>query len=375
MKVLLTGAGGFLGWHTRVRLRATTDHETVPVTRSTWPELDRLVADADAVIHVAGVNRGTDGAVREGNIGLAEDLAAAVRSSGARPRIVFANSVQCGNLSPYGEGKAGAAGVLAGLAAELGSPTVDVRLPNLFGERGRPRYNSFVPTFAEAVMEGRRPSIEDRPIELLHVQQAAQVLIDALEGEPGVIEPRGTPTTVQSVFDRLVDFQRLYTSGDIPPLLCDLDVDLFNTLRAALFPSHYPIPLVARSDDRGSLVEVVRAHGGQGQTFVSSTRPGMTRGEHFHLRKIERFVVLAGRATIALRRVFSHQIVTFAVSGAHPCIVDMPTLWAHNITNTGSSHLTTLFWTNDLFDPDRPDTYSDPVAVAPRELVDAGAAR
>ena len=375
MKILLTGAAGFLGWHTRVRLRALTGHTVVPVTRANWLELPELMDGADAVIHVAGVNRGPGGEVREGNIALAEDLAAAVRSSGARPRIVFANSVQCGNPSPYGEGKSGAAAVLAGLAAELGTPAIDVRLPNLFGEHGRPRYNSFVPTFVEAVLEARMPSIEDRAIELLHVQQAAQVLIDALEGEPGVIGSRGTPTTVQAVFNKLVDFRRLYTSGDIPPLSSDLDIDLFNTLRSALFPSHYPIRLGARSDSRGSLVEVVRAHGGQGQTFVSSTRPGMTRGEHFHLRKIERFVVLAGQATITLRRLFSEETVTFAVNGVRPCIVDMPTLWAHNITNTGSSHLTTLFWTHELFDPGRPDTYPEPVAVAPRELVAAGGQR
>jgi UDP-2-acetamido-2,6-beta-L-arabino-hexul-4-ose reductase len=375
VKVLLTGAEGFLGWHTRARLAATTDHQIVPVTRSTWPDLDRLVADADAIIHVAGINRGPDPDVREGNLGLAEDLATAVRSSGARPNIVFANSVQSGAPSPYGQGKAGAAAVLSGLAAELRRPAVDVRLPNLFGEHGRPRYNSFVPTFIEAMLEGRTPFIEDRPIELLHVQQAAQVLIDALEGGPGVIEPRGTSTTVQAVFDKLVEFHRLYTSGDIPPLCSDLDVDLFNTLRAAMFPSHYPIPLSTRSDGRGSLIEVVRAHGGQGQTFVSSTRPGMTRGEHFHLRKIERFVVLAGQARITLRRVFSRETVAFSVTGVRPCIVDMPTLWTHNITNTGSSHLSTLFWTHELFDPGRPDTYPEPVAVAPRELVDAGAGR
>jgi UDP-2-acetamido-2,6-beta-L-arabino-hexul-4-ose reductase len=375
MRVLLTGATGFLGWHTRVRLRAMTDHETVPVTRSTWPDLDRLVADADAVLHVAGVNRGMDGEVRDGNIRLAEDLAAAVRSSGARPRIVFANSVQCGNLTPYGEGKAGAAAVLAGLASELDTPTVDVRLPNLFGEHGRPRYNSFVPTFVEAVMEGRSPVIEDRPIELLHVQQAAQVLLDALDGGDRLIEPTGTPTTVQTVFDKLAHFQRVYASGDIPPLLTNLDIDLFNTFRAARFPEQYPIPILSRSDHRGSLVEVVRAHGGQGQTFVSTTRPGMTRGEHFHLRKVERFVVLAGRATITLRRMFSHETTAFAVSGTQPCVVDMPTLWTHNITNTGSSHLTTLFWTHELFDPGRPDTYAEPVVGAPRELVGVGAAR
>jgi UDP-2-acetamido-2,6-beta-L-arabino-hexul-4-ose reductase len=101
----------------------------------------------------------------------------------------------------------------------------------------------------------------------------------------------------------------------------------------------------------------------------------MTRGEHFHLRKVERFVVLAGRATITLRRMFSHETTAFAVSGTQPCVVDMPTLWTHNITNTGSSHLTTLFWTHELFDPGRPDTYAEPVVGAPRELVGVGAAR
>ncbi len=373
MKVLLTGAAGFLGWHTRVRLKATTDHEIIPVSRSTWPDLDRLVMDADAVIHVAGVNRGPDGMVRDGNIWLAEELAAAVRSSGARPRLVFANSVQSGNPSAYGEGKSGAAEVLGRLAGERGAPFVDVRLPNLFGEHGRPRYNSFVPTFVEAVMDGRTPLIEDRPIELLHVQQAAQALIDGLEGRSRQIQPRGTPTTVQTVYDTLVNFHRLYASGDIPPLLSGFDLDLFNTFRAALFPAHYPIRLDVRADDRGSLVEVVRAHGGQGQAFVSSTRPGMSRGEHFHLRKVERFVVLAGQATITLRRLFSSETVTFAVGGVRPCIVDMPTLWAHRITNSGSSHLTTLFWSSELYDPACPDTYPEPVSIALRELVDVGA--
>ena len=354
---------------------ATTDHEIVPVTRSTWPDLDQLMVDADAVIHVAGVDRPPDGQIREGNIRLAEELVAAVRSSRARPRIVFANSVQCGNASPYGQGKAGAADVLARLVADLGTAFVDVRLPDLFGEHGRPHNSSLVPTFVEAVVEGRKPFIEDRPLELLHVQQAGQVLIDGLEGESGLLKPPGTLTTAQTVFNKLGDFQRLYASGEIPPLLSDLDVDLFNTLRAALFPSHYPIRLGVLSDDRGSLVEVVRAHGGQGRTFVSSTRPGMTRGEHFHLRKIERFVVIAGRATITLRRLLSSETVSFTVSGIRPCIVDIPTLWAHKITNTGSSHLTTLFWNYELSDPRHPDTYPDSDAIASRELVDIGAGR
>ena len=111
-----------------------------------------------------------------------------------------------------------------------------------------------------------------------------------------------------------------------------------------------------------SLYKGVRSHGGQGQTFVSTTRPGITRGEHFHLGKVERFVVLSGSATIALRRLFTDEVVSFDVSGDRPCVVDMPTMWVHNITNTGDDELTTLFWTHSLFDPDAPDTYWEPVA-------------
>jgi UDP-2-acetamido-2,6-beta-L-arabino-hexul-4-ose reductase len=137
---------------------------------------------------------------------------------------------------------------------------------------------------------------------------------------------------------------------------------LFNTYRAALFPNHYPIALTAHADERGRLVETVRAHGGQGQTFVSTTRPGITRGEHFHLGKVERFVVLSGRARISLRRVCTDEIVSFDVSGEAPAVVDMPTMWVHNITNIGDTELTTLFWTHSLFDPDNPDTFWEPVA-------------
>ncbi len=153
------------------------------------------------------------------------------------------------------------------------------------------------------------------------------------------------------VYDLLCGFHDRYITGDIPPLLSDFDLHLFNTLRAAMFPDRYPIDLTKHSDSRGDLVECVRSHGGQGQTFVSTTHPGITRGEHFHLAKIERFVVLRGRARISLRRLLHDGVVNFDVSGDEPCVIDMPTLWAHNITNTGSEELVTLFWTNTVFDP------------------------
>jgi len=117
----------------------------------------------------------------------------------------------------------------------------------------------------------------------------------------------------------------------------------------------------------------VRAHGGQGQTFVSTTKPGITRGEHFHLRKIERFVVLRGEARISLRRMFADDVVSFDVTGDAPAVVDMPTMWVHNITNTGASELTTLFWTHELFDPAAPDTFPDTVSPVNSDHTTLGA--
>ena len=194
------------------------------------------------------------------------------------------------------------------------------------------------------------------------MQGAAQALIDGLTTTRRTARAGGHADHGAGGLRHAAGVQRaVLRPGDIPPLESDLDVDLFNTFRAALFPAHYPIPLTRARDDRGRLVETVRAHGGQGQTFVSTTKPGITRGEHFHLRKVERFVVVGGAARISpAAGVHRRGRVVRRVSGDEPVVIDMPTMWAHNITNTGDDELTTLFWTNELFDP-RPDTYPEPV--------------
>lgn len=361
MKVAVTGADGFLGWHLRVRAKALRPElEIVPVAQADWPRLAELLTGVDAVIHVAGINRDTDEAVRDGNIALARDVVAAVGDG--RPRLVFANSVQVGNGTPYAIGKAGASHVLGEAAAGWGTGYTDVRLPNLFGEHGRPAYNSFVATFVAAAVAGETPgSLVDRPIGLLHAQQAAQALLDGLEGS-GVSEPVPYETSVKQVWDTLAEFRSTYQGADVPDVTEDFRLDLFNTYRAGLFPASYPLALTPRADQRGRLVEGIRSHGAGGQVFVSTTNEGFTRGEHFHLRKIERFAVLSGRAEIALRRELTDEVVTFVVSGDDPVAIDMPTMWTHNITAIGGE-ATTLFWTNELFDPDHPDTYWESVRV------------
>lgn len=355
MKVAVTGADGFLGWHLRVRAFATRpDLEIVPVAQADWPRLAELLVGVDAVIHIAGINRDTDEVVRDGNIALARDVVEAVGSG--RPQVVYANSIQVGNGSPYAIGKAGAAEVLGEACGRWGTGFTDVRLPNLFGEHGRPAYNSFVATFVAAAVAGETPeSIADRPIGLLHAQGAAQALLDGL-ATSGVVSPEPHQTSVAEVWETLAEFRSVYSGSDVPDVSDPFRLDLFNTYRAALFPAAYPLTLAPRADQRGRLVESIRSHGAGGQVFVSTTNPGFTRGEHFHLRKIERFVVLAGKAEIALRKMCTDEVVSFVVSGDDPVAIDMPTMWTHNITALDGEG-TTLFWTNELHDPDAPDTY------------------
>ena len=366
MRVAVTGAAGFLGWHVRCALKARGGHEVRTVDRAEWADpfrLDAALAGAEAVLHLAGANRGDDEAVRTDNEQLALELTAALDRAGARPAVIYADSIQAGNGTPFGIGKVAAAGHLTQWGTRVGAPVADVRLPNLFGEHGRPRYNSVVATFCAALAAGDDPVVEqDRELPLLHVQDAVDVLLDlAAAPRTGVVEPAGTPVTVSALRDLLTGFRATYATGEIPDLAAPLHRALFNTYRSFTFPAHFPIRPAPHADDRGVLFECLRAGGGPAQVFCSTTRPGHTRGEHFHLRKVERFLVLSGTAEIALRRLFDDEIVRFEVSGSAPAIVDMPTMWAHSITNTGRDELTTLFWADELLDPDRPDTYPEAV--------------
>lgn len=370
MRIAITGGHGFLGWHTSCRLRAEHGLEPVRLVRADFGSVERLsqaVADADVVLHLAGVNRAeSDEAVEQGNVDLATALGAALEITGRPVHVVYANSIQSDQHSPYGRGKLRAAEVLGGAVAAVGGTLTDVVLPNLFGEHGRPRYNSFVATFCDLLATGGRPKVEvDAVVPLLHVQQAAEALIAAaFRREDRRVRPAGEPRRVSEVLRRLETMQEVYATGEVPPLDTDFDRDLFNTYRSHLFPQHFPIHPALHQDDRGALSEVVRAHGGTGMAFVSTTRPGRTRGDHYHLHKVERFFVASGEAEIALRRLYDDEVVRFRLSGDRPGFVDMPTLWVHHIRNVGKSDLVTVFWADQLLDAEHPDQYPEKVEEA-----------
>jgi UDP-2-acetamido-2,6-beta-L-arabino-hexul-4-ose reductase len=372
-RVVVTGATGFIGWHARVRLRALGGFEVVPINHEDFAgeALVHAVTDADVVIHLAGINRASDRELEDGNVAIAERLVEALKAAGSTASVVFADSIHSASDTPYGRGKRHAGEALQAWGVASGAKITIARLPNLFGEHGRPNYNSFVATFASSIASGEMPEINvDHPIPLMHVQGAVAAMIAAwMADSEGVVEPHGTSLMVSEVLDKFLAYYEVYRTGDIPALDNDTDVALFNTLRAAMFPTAYPFKPTPRSDQRGTLVESVRVHGGQGQTFVSSTHPGFVRGEHFHLRKIERFQVLSGRAVIRLRRLLTDEVIDFEVNGDEPSVVDMPTMWAHSIKNVGTEELVTLFWAHELFNPEAPDTYPEPVMISPEDHV------
>ena len=367
---VVTGGFGFLGWHLACRLRAVEGVTPTRVGRDGYADPEALassLAGAETVYHLAGVNRAeSDDIVERGNVELAERLGAAVRSNARPLHVVYGNSTQSLVDSAYGRGKRAAADILRAAVEDVGGTLADVVLPNLFGEHGRPGYNSFVATFCHEVAHGRTPTLTgDRAIPLLHAQDAAAALVEASRARvTAQLAPEGTERGISEVLDLVRGCHELYSRGDLPRLDEPFRVDLFNTYRSYVFPQRFPFRVSVHRDERGDLFEAVRAHGGTGQTFVSTTVPGASRGDHYHLRKVERFLVVKGEAEIALRRLYADEIVRFRLSGSEPAFVDMPTMWVHNITNVGEGRLITAFWSDQLLDPDNPDQYPERVEAS-----------
>jgi UDP-2-acetamido-2,6-beta-L-arabino-hexul-4-ose reductase len=373
-RIAITGGFGFLGWHLRCAIRMHGGYEAVAIGRDMFTDVATLAAavrGADAVVHLAAVNRGEQADVERENPRLARMLAEALRSLGATPHVVFANSTHSRDpqaqapvpaLTPYGRAKREAAAILGEWAAAAGARFTDIRFPHLFGECGRPFYNSAIATFCHQLAVGDTPAIQvDAELELVHAQRACDLILDAIEhGRTGGVSPSGERMRVSEALERLQRMSAVYQDGTLPQFTSAFELELFNTLRACRFPAHYPGRLQVRSDARGRLFEAVRSHH-EGQCFASWTVPGAVRGNHFHRRKIERFLVTSGEARIRVRRLFSDEVHVFDVRGDIPVFIDMPTLHTHDIRNTGSSELFTLFWSHEMFDPQAPDTYAEAV--------------
>lgn len=326
-------------------------------------KMDTLVAGVDGVLHLAGVNRAEDEELLHGNVLAAQQLAAALSRTGFSGRCVYASSTHESRDNAYGRGKRQAGELLTEAAEAGGWAQVVLIVPNVYGEYGRPDYNSGVATFAHRIVAGEDCEVNaGAPLELVYVGDlVAEMLLHVRDGgATGAKRIQGLETTVGSVHQTMCRLWETYAADEIPSLETELELRLFNMLRGAAFPRFYPRDYNLRSDHRGRLAEVVRARRG-GQVFFSSTQAGATRGNHYHLQKVERFAVVQGEARISIRRLFDDVVHEFDVCGDKPAFIDMPTLHTHSITNTGDGPLLTLFWAHEFFDPDAPDTYPEPV--------------
>ena len=363
----ITGADGMLGWHLRCALVGHPKIHVRLATRQTFSSPDSLqefCEGLDVLVHFAGMNRGDKDEIFNTNVGLGEQVLAACHTSNTKPQLFFANSTHVHRDTAYGRSKAKLAEMFYQWSQKEGVVFHNLILPHVFGEGGKPFYNSVVHTFCHQIATGEEPQIDqDGDLELLHAGAVADLILDRMSKTCATEDLRvqGTGCKVSQLLERLQGYAQLYCEQQIfPNLEEDLDRDLFNVLRYFLYPQHYPVALTLHADERGSLFEAVKGKQG-GQCFVSTTRPGVTRGNHFHRRKVERFLVVQGEAVVRVRKLFSQETREFFVDGATPVFLDMPTLHTHSITNVGSSDLLTLFWAHEIFNPETPDTWWEEV--------------
>ncbi len=331
-------------------------------TFASHAQLASFVAGCDVVIHLAGMNRGDDGEIFATNVELTRNLIEACEETGSKPHILFASSIHFRRKTAYGRSKKLCSSMFNDWAERSGAKFTNLILPNMFGEHGQPFYNSMVATFSFQLAQGDEPKIiEDSLVELMHAQDLAEEISAIIEHSvDGDIRLVGRKLRVNGVLGKLREFDALYRRNIVPDLSDPFDRNLFNTYRSYFFPQAYPFQAELRRDDRGELFEAVKAEQG-GQCFISTTKPGVTRGNHYHRHKFERFLVIKGEGIIRIRKLFSDVVNEFHVLGNNPEYVDIPTLHTHNLTNVGEDDLITLFWAHEHFDPMSPDTIPERV--------------
>ncbi len=371
LNIGITGQAGFMGTHLFNRLNLEPElFSLIPFEDSFFHDpsiLNNWVKNCDVVVHLAALNRHNQpDEIYNTNLGLVQQLIRALDATDSKPHILFSSSTQEERDNPYGRSKLEGRGMLAEWADMVGTPFTGLIIPNVFGPFGNPYYNSVIATFSHQLTNGEEPKIDvDGHLKLIYINELTEIFRSSIlekRMDLAYKVPHTSENRVSEILALLEGFKSDYLEkGVIPELKSDFEHNIFNTFRSYIdIASHYPVALNKHSDDRGSFVETMRLEIG-GQFSFSTTHPGITRGNHFHTRKIERFVVVKGEAVIQLRRIGTEKMIEYRVSGKNPSFVDMPVWYTHNIKNVGEEDLYTLFWINEFYDPEDPDTYFEKV--------------
>lgn len=366
-KIGITGKNGFLGYHLYHQIKyCYPEYKIIEFDRSFFKHaflLDKFVADCDVIVHLAGINRLEDEkALYDINVSVTQNLVDSLKRTSSRAHVIFSSSLQENKENYYGLAKKKAREILHDWSKKADTLFSGLIIPNVFGPFGKPYYNSVVATFCHQLTHNESPKIQnDNEIQLIYVgdlvHEIMKCIIHSVNDPFYKIETK-ISRKVSEILKELKEFKETYfEKGEIPILKSNYEIQLFNTFRSYInINSFYPKQLNCHLDDRGVFAEIIR-HGISGQTSFSTTLKQITRGNHFHTRKTERFTVIKGEAIIQLRKIGSKEVLNFKLSGSKPAFVDMPIWYTHNITNTGEDELITVFWINEPYDPNNPDTY------------------
>ncbi|HJD24783.1 MAG TPA: capsular polysaccharide biosynthesis protein CapF [Firmicutes bacterium] len=369
MQILITGANGFIGRNLIAELHnrgyddlRAYDVDTDPARLNEW------AAGCDFVFHLAGVNRPQDEAeFMTGNAGFTADLLAALRRRRNPCPVMLASSIQAAQDNPYGRSKRAGEELLAAYGRETGADVLIYRFPNVFGKWCRPNYNSVVATFCHNIARGLPITVNDPAVSLrlVYIDDLVAELIRALQGQETregdfCTVPVTHTATLGEIAEILRSFAESRKTLAVPDMGDPLTKKLYSTYLSYLPEDGFAYSLKQNQDARGSFTEILRT-ADRGQFSVNVAKPGITKGNHWHHSKNEKFLVVSGKAVIRFRRIDSDQVIEYPVDGEHFTVVDIPTGYTHSIENVGDTDLITFMWANEPFDPDHPDTYPLPV--------------
>lgn len=363
MRVLVTGSRGFIGKNLVVRLGEQAGIEVLQFVRGdTLDTLSALVAQADAVVHLAGENRPrnvSDFALV--NTDLTKALCDAIGKTGRTIPLILSSSTQAEMDNPYGQSKHAAEQVVERFAGETGNPVVIYRLPGVFGKWCKPNYNSVVATFCHNITNDLPIQISDpaAQVRLVYVDDVVNVFLHTLanmseEVKRGMVEPEYT-ITLGDLAAQIEAFKNCRTNLVSERVGTGLTRALYSTYISYLPTSKFAYDLPRYGDERGVFVEMLKTPD-CGQFSFFTAHPGVTRGGHYHHSKTEKFLVIKGAARFGFRHVVTNETYELVTSGDRPQVVDTIPGWIHDITNVGEDEMVVMLWANEIFDRERPDT-------------------
>lgn len=365
MKILVTGSKGFVGKNLIAELKNKGYNDINEFNReSDISLLEKYTQDCDFVFHLAGVNRPKDDAeFMKGNFGLTSILLELLKKSGNKAPVLITSSIQAESDNPYGRSKRAGEGLLFDYNRETDVKVYIYRLPNLFGKWSRPNYNTVVATYCHNVARDLEIQINNPNAELTlsYIDDLLEEFLRALEGFPTkqgdyCIVPVVHKTKLGKLANTIKSFKQSREDLSIPNMEDALTKKLYSTYLSFLPENKFSYDLKMNCDQRGSFTEFIRTSE-RGQVSINVSKPGITKGNHWHHTKNEKFLVVSGEGIIRFRKIDSDQVIEYRVSGKKLQVVDIPTGYTHSIVNVGEGDLVTVMWVNECFDPDKPDTY------------------